>query len=193
MSFTRRLGMGFAATGIALLTAGVGAGMAHADGPDTTKRTRTTIEGAPWVTLDEGDRSYRVAAVRCFLDQSDHFQGCDPAADLGDVYTPELTTAVEEYQEDRDLPITGDVDTETWGALRTDVGVVERGDSRRDTVKGLQYALTVLDEPVDVDGLYGSKTEQAVEAYQERKEIGVDGDVGPLTFRAMFAEGAEDA
>ncbi|MQA81735.1 MAG: hypothetical protein GEV10_25220 [Streptosporangiales bacterium] len=191
MSFMRRLGMGIAATGVALLTAGVGAGVAHADGPDTTKRTVTTIEGAPWVTLDEGDRNYRVAAVRCFLDQLGYFEGCDPTADLGDLYTPELTAAVEQYQVDRDLPISDRVDTETWATLRTDVGVVERGDSRTDTVKGLQYALTVLDEPVDVDGLYGSKTEHAVEAFQERKEIGVDGDVGPLTFRAMFAKGAQ--
>lgn len=88
---------------------------------------------------------------------------------------------------DNDLPVSDQVDTETWATLRTDVGVVERGDSRGDTVRGLQYALTVLDEPLDVDGLYGSKTENAVEAFQERKEIGVDGDVGPLTFRAMFA------
>jgi len=193
MTLVRRIAVGTATAGLGLALAFGTAGTAHADGPDTSKRTVQTIEGSPWVKLEQGDQEYRVAAVRCFLDQFGYFEGCAPAhGDLGDVYTAELTEAVEAYQEDNDLPVTGDVDVETWGALRDDVGLVKAGDTRGDVVKGVQYSLNVAGgAAIPIDGVYGKRTTTAVKNFQQHHEIDDDGIVGPITFRALYAEGAE--
>lgn len=191
MKLIRRVAVGTATAGVGLALAFGPATAAFADGPDTSKRTVQTIEGSPWVKLEQGDREYRVAAVSCFLDQFDYYQGCDPTGDFGDLYTDELTEAVKAYQEDNDIPVTGDVDVETWSALRDDVGVVKPGDSRSDIVKGLQYSLNILGDAIVVDGQYGERTSTAVKNFQDRNEIDADGIVGPITFRAMYAQGAE--
>lgn len=191
MTFIRRIAIGTATAGFGLALAFGSATAAFADGPDTSKRTVQQINGKPWVKLEQGDREYRVAAVTCFLDYFDYVQGCDPTGELGDLYTEDLTNAVEEYQADNDLPVTGDVDAETWGALRDDVGLVKPGDSRKDVVRGVQYSLNIAGgAAVDVDGVYGKGTTTAVKNYQEHKEIDADGIVGPITFRALYASGA---
>lgn len=195
MKFMRRLVLGAAAVGLAAstslaLTVGAGSAVARADGP-TSEHTVTAIQSKPWVELQEDDHGYRVAAVRCFLHEFGYFHYCNPGAELGDVFTAQLRGAVDEYQDDHGIPITHKVDVETWLALRSDVGVVKPGDDRSSVVKGLQYSLNVLGESTDVDGVYGAKTKAAVKAFQQRKDIGADGVVGPVTFRAMYAEWAK--
>lgn len=192
MKLIRRIAVGTATAGVGLALAFGPATAAFADGPDTSKRTVQTIEGSPWVKLEQGDREYRVAAVRCFLDEFGYYaDGCLTSEELGDQYTVGLTAAVRNYQEDNDLPVTGNVDVETWGSLRDDVGQVEPGDDRSDVVRGLQYSLNILGDAIVVDGQYGERTTTAVKNFQEHKDIDSDGIVGPITFRAMYAQGAE--
>ncbi|MFI0484919.1 peptidoglycan-binding protein [Actinomadura sp. 9N215] len=42
-----------------------------------------------------------------------------------------------------------------------------------------------------MDGNYGPDTVKAVRDFQRKKKIGVDGDFGPLTFKAAYGSGAE--
>ncbi|MQA01737.1 MAG: hypothetical protein GEV07_03050 [Streptosporangiales bacterium] len=197
MTNVRRIALTVATTGAALtagLALAVGPGMtaAHADGTDTSKRTVRIVEGSPWVTLEEGDHGYRVAAAACFLDYFDYHQGCDPETYEGADFGPELTEAVKRYEAAKNLPEDGTIDAEVWNELRNDVGEVKAGDGRKDIVRGIQHSLNVLGgEELTVDGIYGAGTEDAVERFQERKEIGVDGIVGPVTLRAMLASGAQ--
>ncbi|GAA2409544.1 hypothetical protein GCM10010191_17730 [Actinomadura vinacea] len=187
---SRVMAAGLAAA-IATLAAGAGAIPAGADDPRTDRRIVAAIEAQPWMVLEKGDRNHRVAAARCFLAQLGYFKGCDPRAGNADLFDEALVTAVKKYQGARDLEETGELNTETWVTLRSDHGIARPGDTRSSLVKGLQHSLNILGDAVSVDGVYGNGTKTAVWNFQTRKEIGADGVVGPITFRAMFAQGAE--
>lgn len=54
-------------------------------------------------------------------------------------------------------------------------------------VRYLQQNLTKNGYPVNIDGLFGIKTEQAVINFQKKKLIAVDGIVGPQTWARLGA------
>ncbi|MCL6570248.1 MAG: peptidoglycan-binding protein [Bacillus sp. (in: Bacteria)] len=60
-------------------------------------------------------------------------------------------------------------------------GYLLRNGSRGIDVKRIQRAVKVT-----ADGIFGSKTEAAVKAYQKRHGLAVDGIVGPKTWSVMF-------
>ncbi len=186
MKTMRRTTLGLTATALAL-TATTYTAAAHADGAGTSPAIVRAIESQQWVELEAGDRDYRVTSVRCFLTQFGYYNHCG-----GDVFTQDMVQPVKRYQTAYDLPVTGRIDVETWGALRDRVGNTGQNDARKNQVKGIQYAMQKLQAPtLKVDGLYGPATVKAVTAFQKRKGIGADGVFGPRTFRAAFAEGAE--
>ncbi|MGM7724418.1 peptidoglycan-binding domain-containing protein [Metabacillus sp. Hm71] len=63
--------------------------------------------------------------------------------------------------------------------------------NNRTYVKGIQSALRCLGyEPGAIDGIFGTKTEAAVKAFQHRKGLTVDGVVGKQTYHYLsFATG----
>lgn len=64
-----------------------------------------------------------------------------------------------------------------------------RRKARGDAVRRLQQALTDLGfDPGPVDGVYGSKTESAVRAYQRSRGLTADGVCGSRTWAALAAE-----
>jgi len=67
---------------------------------------------------------------------------------------------------------------------------VQQGDTGTD-VELVQYELCrglFLAGPSDVDGQFGPKTDQAVREYQQDRQLGVDGVVGPQTWARMLGE-----
>jgi len=62
--------------------------------------------------------------------------------------------------------------------------VLRRG-SREHPVPTLQYLLRDRGHAVTVDGIFGSKTEAAVEDFQHADQLKVDGVVGPKTWGAL--------
>jgi peptidoglycan hydrolase-like protein with peptidoglycan-binding domain len=54
-------------------------------------------------------------------------------------------------------------------------------------VQYLQETLTKHGYPVSSDGIFGAKTEQAVINFQKKKQITVDGIVGPQTWTRLGA------
>ncbi len=185
----RRITLGsiVAAAAISIGGAAMAASPAAADGPDTPEHVVTSIQEQDWVELSEGDSGYRVAAVQYFLIESGHFAG-----EVDTEFTHDLREAVIEYQVDNEINDSGNVDDGTWEQLSDDTGLVQQGDNREDLVTGLQTSLYDLGYDLDIDGQYGSGTENAVTAFQEDAEIDDDGIVGPLTFKAMYAEDAEN-
>ncbi|MDA0565934.1 peptidoglycan-binding protein [Streptomonospora sp. S1-112] len=183
MTTRRRTAAVATAAGIALALSGLSAPAALADGPRTPPAVAQAIQAQPWVFLSEGDREYRVLAVAAILAE-ERFYSKEPIA----TFDADLTAAVEEYQAARGLPVTGVVDARVWEALSDDVGLVRANDPRLALVNGLEHSLTHLGYPPPH---YGGFT-RAVKAFQRAKGIGVDGIIGPITFRAMYAEGAED-
>jgi peptidoglycan hydrolase-like protein with peptidoglycan-binding domain len=63
--------------------------------------------------------------------------------------------------------------------------LVKRG-SQGHPVPALQYLLRARGHPVTVDGIFGPKTEAAVEGFQVADQIMVDGIVGPQTWGALI-------
>lgn len=69
---------------------------------------------------------------------------------------------------------------------------LRRGDSGAN-VRRLQYFLAVIGgyyntvRPIVVDGTYGDSTENAVRDFQTQAGLTVDGIVGPVTWRALYA------
>jgi peptidoglycan hydrolase-like protein with peptidoglycan-binding domain len=63
--------------------------------------------------------------------------------------------------------------------------IVQQGD-RNHPVKTLQYLLRERGHGVDVDGIFGPATDAAVRAFQQEKNLAVDGDVGPKTWAALI-------
>ena len=64
--------------------------------------------------------------------------------------------------------------------------------SRGDAVTALQRKLFAMGfNPGTIDGIFGSKTDQAVRDYQEKKGLQVDGIAGPETFTSLGMMEAE--
>lgn len=191
MKIFPRAVLGLATTLLALGTSLGAMHTAGADGPDTSPTVAKAIESQPWLELGPGDSDYRIASARCYLVQFGYYGDCTPTS-AGEGWPADLGAALKKYQAARDLPASGRLDAETWGALRDDGGEIGQGSGRRSQIKGIQYAMKVLqDRSLVVDGHYGPATTKAVTAFQQRKEIDADGIFGPITFRAAFAQGAE--
>jgi peptidoglycan hydrolase-like protein with peptidoglycan-binding domain len=83
----------------------------------------------------------------------------------------------------------GIVGPQTWPIL---IVQVRRG-SRGDAVKGVQEEFQFRNlsgdpnQGLQIDGIFGPLTDQAVRGFQDALGIGVDGIVGPLTWRALVS------
>jgi peptidoglycan hydrolase-like protein with peptidoglycan-binding domain len=73
----------------------------------------------------------------------------------------------------------------TTNATISPFPVVRQGD-RDHPVKTLQYLLRERGQGVDVDGIFGPQTDAAVRAFQQQKNLTVDGDVGPKTWSGLI-------
>jgi peptidoglycan hydrolase-like protein with peptidoglycan-binding domain len=64
--------------------------------------------------------------------------------------------------------------------------VVLRFGHRGEIVSAIQERLVELGEALDVDGIYGRRTQAAIIKLQARSGIGADGLCGPKTFAALW-------
>lgn len=69
---------------------------------------------------------------------------------------------------------------------------LRKGD-RGDEVKDLQTLLNKCGYILDVDGAFGSKTEEAVKDFQRQNGLTVDGIVGPKTWEALDSTDSDSA
>ena len=84
-----------------------------------------------------------------------------------------------------------DVDTDECPYPKPNVTISRRRNRKAQGVKWIQWHLNQLmpGEPkLNEDGIFGPLTEATVRKYQEYAELKVDGIVGPLTCRALYAE-----
>lgn len=73
----------------------------------------------------------------------------------------------------------------TTSATISPFPIVSEGD-RNHPVPTLQYLLRERGHTIDVDGIFGPATDAAVRAFQQSKNLTVDGDVGPITWSALI-------
>lgn len=154
-------------------------------------------------TLREGDRGDDVALVQRGLVKAGYKL---PTYGVDGVYGQETVDAVKALQKDAGITVDGIYGPNTKKALkeakaaakqkkdnRLPTGYLGRGD-RGDNVRQVQEALASVYYYPDksapnngVDGVYGPKTENAVERFQTIHDCTVDGKYGPETRQALIA------
>ena len=103
--------------------------------------------------------------------------------EIDGVYGPQTIAAVEQFQTDRDLPVTGLVDPATQAALQ-----VELAGRQSAQVGALQAVLVATGHySGPVDGVWTPAVEEALKALQEDLGVPVTGVVDAATLRAMEA------
>ncbi len=136
--------------------------------------------------LREGDRG---PAVR-ELQQKLNSNGLFPET-IDGVYGAQTTRAVRQFQSIRGLTVTGDADAETLDLLGVDLEQLAVGlyhpdygfvsedritpSSSVEDVQTLQQVLRTFEFDLDIDGIYGAQTEQAVRTYERSAGLPVDG------------------
>jgi peptidoglycan hydrolase-like protein with peptidoglycan-binding domain len=63
--------------------------------------------------------------------------------------------------------------------------LVRKGDQQH-PVQTLQHLLRARGQNLTVDGIFGTRTDAAVRAFQQQKALAVDGIVGPNTWAALI-------
>ncbi len=140
-------------------------------------------EISPWPLVRRGDEEHPVRTLQHLLRA--HGSAVVVDGDFG----PRTERAVRDFQQRERLAVDGIVGPRTWAAL---VITVRRG-SRGDAVRGVQEEFQFRNlsgdpgQGVQIDGIFGPQTEQAVRGFQEAVDLDPDGIVGPLTWRALVS------
>ena len=170
----------------------------------------------PWpgVVLEEGDTGDNVLYVSRLLALIGFWYPTIQTEGASAAYDPALTRAVSSFQQQFQLPVTGQVDEATWetlnavylGLMSGTISVpgtqapypgsaLEEG-STGAAVRQVQQWLNQVSRAqcgmVDVteDGIFGPETRAAVMTFQEANGLTVDGIVGRLTWDALAAAAA---
>ena len=74
--------------------------------------------------------------------------------------------------------------------MKEEIGTVKdvaKAEAKKDDVKLLQTALNkVMGTNLEIDGIYGEATREAVRDFQKRHDLQVDGVAGPITLKKLF-------
>ena len=161
--------------------------------------------------LAQGATGVEVQNIQYLLSYLSEFYNTVPPVAIDGVYGPATTAAVTAFQQTFELPVTGNVDFDTWDVLyRTYLGFLAtipfqytegnvlpypgvplRLGSEAAPVRVLQEYLNFIAQfyseipTVNVTGYFGTQTQRAVRAFQELQGIPVNGTVGSVTWNAV--------
>jgi peptidoglycan hydrolase-like protein with peptidoglycan-binding domain len=138
---------------------------------------------APFPLARRGDNIFPVRPLQQLLRARNH-----PVAVDGN-FGPNTESAVKAFQQSRGLAADGIVGPLTWGKL---IVQVKKG-STGDAVRAVQEVIKFHDlsggeaPPVQIDGIFGPRTDTFVRGFQTALGIASDGIVGPITWRALVS------
>ena len=138
---------------------------------------------APWPLVKRGDEIFPVRSLQDVLRARNHPVGVDG------IFGPLTEAAVKAFQQSNGLAADGIVGPLTWPKL---VVQVQNG-STGDAVRGVQEVIKFHDQsdgegtPIQIDGIFGPRTEAWVRGFQTAVGTASDGIVGPITWRAMVS------
>ena len=138
---------------------------------------------APWPLVKRGDEIFPVRSLQDLLRARNHPVGVDG------IFGPLTEAAVKAFQQGNGLAADGIVGPLTWPKL---VVQVQNG-STGDAVRGVQEVIKFHDQsdgegtPIQIDGIFGPRTEAWVRGFQTAVGTASDGIVGPITWRALVS------
>ena len=138
---------------------------------------------APWPLVKRGDEIFPVRSLQDVLRARNHPVGVDG------IFGPLTEAAVKAFQQGNGLAADGIVGPLTWPKL---VVQVQNG-STGDAVRGVQEVIKFHDQsdgegtPIQIDGIFGPRTEAWVRGFQTAVGTASDGIVGPITWRALIS------
>jgi peptidoglycan hydrolase-like protein with peptidoglycan-binding domain len=137
----------------------------------------------PWPLVRQGSQNHPVQTLQYLLGARGH-----PVTVDGD-FGPKTDAAVRAFQHAAHLAVDGVVGPNTWSALIVQVSQGSTGDAVRGVQEEFQFRNLSGDpsKGLQVDGIFGPKTNAAVRGFQQALGITVDGIVGPLTWRALVS------
>lgn len=128
-----------------------------------------------WSRIDPGAKGATVVVIQHLMNQRGYGLAVDGA------YGSVSVDAVKRFQRSKGLAADGQVGPATWPKL---VYTLRQG-GNGSHVRALQAALNKRGAGPAVDGGFGSVTTSAVRAYQSVNRLVVDGEAGPVTWRAL--------
>jgi peptidoglycan hydrolase-like protein with peptidoglycan-binding domain len=137
----------------------------------------------PFPLVRRGDKVFPVRPLQQLLRARNH-----PVAVDG-IFGPATERAVKAFQQSRGLAVDGIVGPQTWGKL---ILQVKKG-STGDAVRAVQEVIKFHDQsggeapPVQIDGIFGPRTDAFIRGFQSALGIASDGIVGPITWRALVS------
>ena len=137
----------------------------------------------PWPLVRRPDSAFPVRPLQRLLCARSHPVTVDGS------FGPLTESAVKAFQQGNALAADGIVGPLTWAKLIVQV----RSGSTGDAVRGVQEVIKFHDQsdgegvPVQVDGVFGPRTDQWVRGFQSAVGTASDGIVGPITWRAMVS------
>ena len=137
----------------------------------------------PWPLVRQGDRDHPVKTLQYLLRERGHSVAVDG------IFGPKTDAAVRAFQRSAHLAVDGIVGPHTWSALIVTVSLGSRGDAVRGVQEEFQFRNLSGDpsKGLQVDGIFGPKTDASVRDFQRALGITVDGIVGPVTWRALVS------
>jgi peptidoglycan hydrolase-like protein with peptidoglycan-binding domain len=138
---------------------------------------------SPWPLVKRGQNIFPVRSLQLLLRARSH-----PVAVDG-IFGPQTESAVKALQQSRGIAADGIVGPQTWPKL---IVQVKKG-SRGDAVRAVQEVMKFHDQSdgevpgVQIDGIFGPKTDAWVRGFQTAVGTPSDGIVGPITWRALVS------
>jgi peptidoglycan hydrolase-like protein with peptidoglycan-binding domain len=137
----------------------------------------------PWPLTKKGDVEHPVRTLQHLLRAQHQTLAVDGQ------FGAQTEKAVKAVQRAKNLAVDGIVGPKTWAAIVITVKSGSTGDAVNGVQEELQFRNLSGDpaQGVQIDGIFGPKTDAFVRAFQEALEITVDGIVGPVTWRALVS------
>jgi peptidoglycan hydrolase-like protein with peptidoglycan-binding domain len=149
-------------------------------GPAVMAAPDCLMAGLTWPLTQRGATGERVYSIQQFLNQR---IGAGLAADGN--FGPLTEAAVIRFQASAGLARDGKVGQETWPRLCIPVSRGATGPAVFALQHNLHFAYGFSD--LNIDGIFGPMTEQAVRIFQMVERIVVDGIVGPVTWNRIIS------
>ena len=144
---------------------------------------RMTDPIQPWPLVRLGANGHPVRTLQHLL------RAHGQQVSVDGVFGPLTEAAVKAVQTANGLTIDGIVGPQTWPKLIVQVRHGDQGEAVQSVQEEFQFRNLSGDpgKGLQIDGIFGPKTDAAVRGFQQAVGSSVDGIVGPLTWRALVS------